>query len=326
MGYAAYLPQLAEMVSPAASLSEAIETVLAFRQQTLPSERDTYAESRRVVSRMLLQATGRVTRQWQAVENDEPEPGEADRLRTQAEWLLALHTRIEDGQRILEVDTGSETLCIELDDSRSPVEQAQAMFRRAAKSERAIRAIAERRVKLRADFDFLAQLESDLSLAQDQNEIAAVRRDLETSGLTPHKKGARPTTTQPRSAPRSFRTSDGARILVGRSASQNDRLTFDVARPDDYWLHVRGAPGSHVVLQAASGHVSESALHAAAQLAAYFSSQRGESAVDVIITRRKWVQRVAGGRPGQVTVRHEEVRRVAAHLPEVVQLDEKPGR
>jgi predicted ribosome quality control (RQC) complex YloA/Tae2 family protein len=326
VGYAAYLPQLAEMVSPAATLSEAIETVLALRQQTRLSERDSYAESRRVVLRMLQQASGRVTRQWQALANDEPEPGEADTLRTQAEWLLALHTRIADGQRTLEVDTGSETLRIELESDRSPVEQAQAMFRRAAKSERAIRAIAERRVKLRADFDFLAQLESDLSLAQDQSEIAAVRRDLEASGLTPHKKGARPSVAQPRSAPRVYRTPDGARILVGRSASQNDRVTFEMARPEDYWLHVRGAPGSHVIVQSGGGSTSDSDLEAAAQLAAYYSSQRGETSVDVIITRRKWVQRVAGGRPGQVTVRHEEVLRVAARLPEVVQLDEKPGR
>lgn len=38
-------------------------------------------------------------------------------------------------------------------------------------------------------------------------------------------------------------------VLVGRSNTQNDTLSMRVAAPQDIWFHVRGRPGSHVVLR-----------------------------------------------------------------------------
>ena len=31
-------------------------------------------------------------------------------------------------------------------------------------------------------------------------------------------------------------------------AKSNDHLTFNIADVNDYWFHVKGVPGSHVVL------------------------------------------------------------------------------
>ena len=113
----------------------------------------------------------------------------------------------------------------------------------------------------------------------------------------------------------------GCTILVGRNAQQNDRLTFTVAKPDDYWMHVRGAPGSHVLVHCPQGEPSAETLAAAARLAGHFSTLRGERAVDVIVTQRRHVTRPRAGRPGQVLVRQEEVLRVPATLPEGVHED-----
>ena len=38
-------------------------------------------------------------------------------------------------------------------------------------------------------------------------------------------------------------------IYVGRNNKSNDLLTFDYAKKDDLWLHVKDAPGSHVVIK-----------------------------------------------------------------------------
>ena len=47
---------------------------------------------------------------------------------------------------------------------------------------------------------------------------------------------------------------EGFDVLVGRGDEENDFLTFDVADPDDLWLHVAGgAAGSHVVVRTPSG-------------------------------------------------------------------------
>jgi len=35
----------------------------------------------------------------------------------------------------------------------------------------------------------------------------------------------------------------GWQVLVGLTDAANDVLSFRVARPDDWWFHVRGMPG-----------------------------------------------------------------------------------
>jgi len=79
---------------------------------------------------------------------------------------------------------------------------------------------------------------------------------------------------------------------------------------------VRGAPGAHVVVRSGGQPLTDETLKMAAQLAGYYSSQRGERAVEVAFTRGRFVTRVPGGRPGQVYIRHEAVVTVAAELPE----------
>ncbi|HUS17349.1 MAG TPA: hypothetical protein VM536_20325, partial [Chloroflexia bacterium] len=48
----------------------------------------------------------------------------------------------------------------------------------------------------------------------------------------------------------------------------------------------------------------------AARLAARHSKARNDTAVDVIVTEKRYVRRVAGAPPGLVTVTHERVLRV----------------
>ena len=38
-------------------------------------------------------------------------------------------------------------------------------------------------------------------------------------------------------------------VLVGKSAADNDILTFKVAAQKDFWMHVAGESGSHVVVR-----------------------------------------------------------------------------
>jgi predicted ribosome quality control (RQC) complex YloA/Tae2 family protein len=48
---------------------------------------------------------------------------------------------------------------------------------------------------------------------------------------------------------RTFISPRGVLILVGRNKNENDRLTCKIAREPDVWMHARGSPGAHVVLQ-----------------------------------------------------------------------------
>jgi hypothetical protein len=45
----------------------------------------------------------------------------------------------------------------------------------------------------------------------------------------------------------------GWTVLAGKTDQDNDRLSIKVAKANDWWFHVRGLPGSHVVLQVPAG-------------------------------------------------------------------------
>ena len=48
---------------------------------------------------------------------------------------------------------------------------------------------------------------------------------------------------------RRYMTSDGYEILAGRNNIQNEQLTFHTVSRRDWWFHVKGLPGTHVILK-----------------------------------------------------------------------------
>ena len=214
-----------------------------------------------------------------------------------------------------ELAAEGDDLIVPLDPKHSPVEQAERMFDRAAKMERAARIIPRRRARLEADRAYLQQLESDLSLAQDQPEIVAVREALREAGYLRQRRDRRDKVQRDRSQPLRYLSPEGFPILVGRNARQNEIVTFTEAGRDDLWLHVRGGPGAHVIIRCGGQTVPAPTRTAAAQLAAWFSRQRGNTGVAVAITPRHFVTRMPGGRPGLVHFRNEETISVPAELP-----------
>ena len=95
-------------------------------------------------------------------------------------------------------------------------------------------------------------------------------------------------------------------ILVGKGDTRNDRLTFEVAEPEDFWLHVVNFPGSHVVVRNPD-HLVEppaSVLKHAARLAAWHSKARGSRGkVEVHFCRAADVSKPPGFPPGKVLLR-----------------------
>ncbi len=107
---------------------------------------------------------------------------------------------------------------------------------------------------------------------------------------------------------------DGFEILIGRGDEENDVLTFDVAAPQDYWLHVGGGvAGSHVVVRVPEedSEVPKSVLARAAALTAWHSKARNARRVDVHLCRVRDVSKRRGAPAGQVHLRRWEIVRVA---------------
>ena len=129
---------------------------------------------------------------------------------------------------------------------------------------------------------------------------------------TPHPRG--------RPAPRliEYALPDGWTVLVGKTETDNDELSLRIAEPNDWWFHVRGMPGSHVVLRAREDVEPDRAtLERAAAIAAYHSKARDGGIVPVSCTRAKYVSKPRGAKPGTVTITKERVLKVRPGLPEV---------
>ena len=119
---------------------------------------------------------------------------------------------------------------------------------------------------------------------------------------------------------RGYRTFDcqGWTILVGKAATDNDRLTLDIADPRDFWLHVSGYSGSHVVVRNPDDlpEAPRDVVDYAARLAAWYSKARGSRGkVEVHLCRAGDVSKPRGFEPGKVLLARWTALKVYAKDP-----------
>jgi predicted ribosome quality control (RQC) complex YloA/Tae2 family protein len=107
----------------------------------------------------------------------------------------------------------------------------------------------------------------------------------------------------------------GWKVLAGKSDADNDFLTLKLAKPKDYWFHVRGMPGSHVVLRAKPNEEPDrETLKRSAAVAAFHSKARNGGIVAVSCTRARYITKPKGAKPGSVQIRKETVFKVRPGL------------
>jgi predicted ribosome quality control (RQC) complex YloA/Tae2 family protein len=108
----------------------------------------------------------------------------------------------------------------------------------------------------------------------------------------------------------------GWTVLAGRTDQDNDRLSIKIAKANDWWFHVRGLPGSHVILQVPAGEEPDNdTVKAAAAIAAWHSRKRESTQVSVSATRARFVTKPRGAPPGTVEIRKEKTLVVRPALP-----------
>jgi len=104
-------------------------------------------------------------------------------------------------------------------------------------------------------------------------------------------------------------------IYVGKSAANNDELTFDFSHKEDLWLHARDVSGSHVIIKHKQNNVfPKPVIERAAQIAAYYSKSKGSIMSPVIYTLRKFVRKPKGAAHGAVICEKEKMIMVAPGL------------
>jgi predicted ribosome quality control (RQC) complex YloA/Tae2 family protein len=249
------------------------------------------------------------------------------------------------------------SLSIELDPAVKPQVNAARYFKRAAKGERGLLEVPPRIAAVEAELHALSQLiertehfderavvadgesvvaiEHDTGIDQDLERALAslppaVRAGIPRGGMSravAPKPSARAATSaiaagqaqapSARLQPRRLKSAEGWDVLIGRNNEGNDYLTHTLARPEDYWFHVHGSAGSHVVLRRGKGknEPSKQTLAEVASWAAFYSQARTAGTVPVIWTLKKYVRKPRRSPPGLAVCEREKTVMVKPREP-----------
>ena len=196
------------------------------------------------------------------------------------------------------------TLTLPLDPAKDPVRNMEDYFRKHHKylgaQEHLVPRIETQQQKIQKLEEQLTQIE--------QGIIEPAFLPKATKKLQPPP-APRPSKVRPAPAQgyRTYMSADGISILVGKTAKDNDHLTFKVGNPDDLWLHARGTPGSHVIVRLEKDQtVPHETLKDAATLTLWFSDLRKSGKGEAIYTLRKFVKKAKGQKPGAVHVTRDK--------------------
>jgi len=292
---------------PANGVAEPLALNRAIHEHYARLEGEERLESARAeLRRALRSAIKRSRRRIESLHGDLEQAGKADLLRRHGELLKIALPDLRPGQSHVVVrdlfEGGEPELTIQLDPALSPEQNVERLFRRYKKAAAARPRLEGLLQEQEKALEALEGLARDLAAARSIEAIAGLREraaelGIRSGGTPPGAPAARPVAR----GPRSFRSADGLEILVARNERENERLTFSIARGNDYWVHLKDWPGPHVIVRTPrDGQLPGETLLDAGHLAMHFSRIRGARGADVVYTQRKNVRRAGKAGPGRV--------------------------
>lgn len=229
-----------------------------------------------------------------------------EQLKLYGELIVANLYQLQKGTSFYEVQNyydDCKLIKIPCDPSLSPTENQKKYYKEYRKAQTAEEMLTKLIAEGENELLYLESVLDEISRADTDSEISAIRMELSDAGYIKNIKGKKQ--KQPKELPPlEFRTSDGFRVLVGRNNVQNDKLSLKVASKSDMWLHTQKIPGSHVIIFGDGRDISDEAIEEAAVIAAYHSKARDSSLVPVDYTRVKALKKPNGAKAGMV-IYHE---------------------
>jgi predicted ribosome quality control (RQC) complex YloA/Tae2 family protein len=229
-----------------------------------------------------------------------------DRLKRFGDLLLAnLTTAKVTGTKVSVIDyydPKQPVIEIDIGEAGTLQQAASRFFSLYQKGKRALASTSSRKESLQLRLRALEELMARLEAAPTPRSFSSVRHDAEQLlGITPDSRPEATTRagTAARRVGRWYRSTDGYEIGVGRNDSENDSMTFRLARSKDIWLHAADYPGSHVLIRNPTRRsVPQQTIIEAAELAAFFSQAKREARAAVNYTEKRFVSKPPRSKPG----------------------------
>jgi len=273
------------------------------------------SEEKKVLS-IVDRAMKKIQKRIPKLEQDIAEASGYGFYKKQGELLKINMGLLKKGMTEIEVDDvylePHEKIKIPLDKALSPPDNIESYFKKYRKGREGLNLLKRRLEITQGEYEELLKMLVDL---ENNFDRSYERYKSEISSLLP--RAGKKDETGPHLPYKEHQLSTGLTIFVGRDGADNDRTTFEFARPYELWFHAQQCPGSHVVMKFPNKAFkpSKREIEETAAAAAFHSKAKNNSLVPVIYTERKYVRKPRKAKSGLVTVEREKSVMVAPKKP-----------
>ena len=223
-----------------------------------------------------------------------------DSIRMKGDLLAANVNKLNKGYKeiiLKDFYNNNKDIKISLDSRKNPWENVDSYYKRYKKIKNSIDFAKDDLPKQKDLLEYLNQVSDFVERSESISDLDEIKEELIENKIIKNTSRNKKK-TKSKSKPMQFKTMDNSNIYVGKNSRQNDYITLKLANKNDYFFHVRNAPGSHVILK--TNLLNENDIKIASYLAASNSSQAKSNKVDVDYTEKKNVNKAKGAKLGMV--------------------------
>jgi len=243
-------------------------------------------------SKALKKVIQKELKRLEGVVKSKQSDGKMKQYKQKGDLILQYIYKINPRDEYLEV----EGLKIELDNTKTPSENAQRYFTLYQKAKNAQNVHSE---MLEAALESQKYYEGLLFDAENSKTLEEL--DQITLGEENEK-------TQKETLQIEKINEGDWEIYIGKNNKQNDYLISKIARGEDFWFHAKDFPSSHVILKTKTPQKEppDKLLLMASKIVKENSPLKNTAKASIIYTKRKYLKKPPGAKLGYVTYREEK--------------------
>lgn len=189
---------------------------------------------------------------------------------------------------------------IELDENKTPIENAQNYFRLYNKAKKAFQIASEMSAKTLEEIDYNKQLLFDIEISSKYEELKNIEEE-----IVPQKEIKKKNVKNDISIEQT--DVDGYFVYIGKNNKQNDYIYSKISSPNDIWFHTLNTPGSHIIVKTDQSNkdLTDETILKIAKLSKKYSTAKNSTKVAVVYTKRKYIKRPNNTKSGFVVYKNE---------------------
>ena len=225
-----------------------------------------------------------------------------EQYRIKGDLLTANSYKIKSLEKVVvlqDFETGKD-IEIELDETKSPIENAQRYYALYNKGKKAFKVALEMSEKTQEEINACNQCLYETDICSSYSELKDIAQELLPENI--------PSKNKKDKAINLTKTEiDGLTVYIGKNNKQNDYLYSKISSPEDLWFHVLNTPGSHIIVKKQNQQQSlkDESILKIAQLAKEYSTAKNSAKVPVVYTLRKYIKRPNNTKSGFVVYKNE---------------------